>query len=423
MQRLNLTGAALLAALVVSLLALLAAFLLSMAAASRHLERAMIAQSQLAAVSRIEALVAEGASRAEVEGAARQYRASIDAELRLLEADPAAIAAQREEGAEADRLVRLALAGGPRDRLIASADAISRREQGEAAGVAAAMTGMRTRTTILASILAGFAISAALAGSVALTRANRRLAGEVEARTADLRAIDASRRLFFAKASHELRTPVTVMRGEAEVSLADPGASIADLRAALSHVVANADFLGHRIEELLGLSSAADGRLHLDRAPIDLVALVAATGDAATAFAHSSEVRLALAAPSAPLEILGDARWLGQALLAVLDNGVKFSPIGGTLSLSVGEADGQAAIEIVDQGAGVMPADLPRLFDAYYQAGEGRMRGGTGLGLALARWVVEQHGGAIRAANDPAGGCRIAISLPLAPFSPQARAA
>jgi two-component system sensor histidine kinase BaeS len=198
------------------------------------------------------------------------------------------------------------------------------------------------------------------------------------------------------------------------VSLADPAASADDLREALGHVVANADFLGHRIEELLGLSSAEDGRLRLDRAPIDLVALVVATGATAATYADSSDVRLALDTQEAPMRVLGDARWLGQALLAVLDNGVKFSPSGGTLSMRVRRAAGQAAIEIVDQGAGVMPAELPRIFDAYYQSGEGRMRGGTGLGLALARWVVEQHGGVIRAANDPAGGCRIAISLPLA---------
>jgi signal transduction histidine kinase len=413
MTRLRLAGAALLAALMLSLVALLSAFLLSMEAASRHLERAMIAQSQLADVARIEALVAEGASRGVIGRAARDYRASIDRELRLLDS-PAALSAQRAEADEASRLVALALAGGPRDRLIATADHITRREQNEATEVVAAMRILRTRTAILASILAGAAISAALAGSTALTRANRQLTREVEARTADLRAIDASRRLFFAKASHELRTPVTVMRGEAEVSLTDPAASADDLREALGHVVANADFLGHRIEELLGLSSAEDGRLRLDRAPLDLVALVIATGDTAATYAHSSEVRLALDAQAAPLPVLGDARWLGQALLAVLDNGVKFSPTGGTLSMRVHEAAGHAAIEIADQGAGVMPAELPRIFDAYYQSAESRTRGGTGLGLALARWVVEQHGGMIRAANDPAGGCRIAITLPLA---------
>lgn len=73
----------------------------------------------------------------------------------------------------------------------------------------------------------------------------------------------------------------------------------------------------------------------------------------------------------------------------------------------------RAAIAVTDHGPGVLAEALPRIFDAYYQTDEGRMRGGTGLGLALARWVVEQHGGTIMAANDPAGGCQIRIELPL----------
>ena len=110
---------------------------------------------------------------------------------------------------------------------------------------------------------------------------------------------------------------------------------------------------------------------------------------------------------------MADARWLGQALLAVVDNGLKFSDPGGRLGLSLAMAGGRAILAVADDGPGIVPAELPRIFDAYYQAEAGRGRGGTGLGLALARWVAEQHGGWIRAENRPDGGCRVVLGLEL----------
>jgi len=409
MRRVNLIGVVLLA----SLLALVIAFLFSLGAARRHFDRAMVAQSQLAAVSRIEALVVEGAPRALLADQLMAYRASIDREANLIGNDPTDIAQQTRERAEADRLATLALTVPSPSTLSDRVSQISAREATEAREAAAAMTRMRGRTTVLALLLASSAALAAVAGGFALIRSTRRLEREVEARTAELRAVDKSRRLFFAKASHELRTPVAVMRGEAEVSLADPSASPAELREALDHIVANAIFLGNRIDELLGLASAEDGRLHLDHMPLDLTTVAEAAEHAAAPYARSAEVAVIVDRPDKPLPIRGDARWLGQALLAILDNGVKFSPIGGTLRLRLARSGEDAAIEIIDQGHGLIDSDLPRIFDAYYQTEQGRSRGGTGLGLALARWVIEQHGGAIRAANDPAGGCRIAIRLPL----------
>jgi signal transduction histidine kinase len=118
-----------------------------------------------------------------------------------------------------------------------------------------------------------------------------------------------------------------------------------------------------------------------------------------------------MAGPDRPVAFLGDARWLQQALVAVLDNAIKFSPAGGTVSLRV-TMDGGAAIAIRDEGSGIAAAELPRIFDAYYQTEAGRERGGTGLGLALARWVIERHGGSIRAENEPKGGCVMTIILP-----------
>jgi two-component system, OmpR family, sensor histidine kinase BaeS len=409
-------GAAMLVALVLPLAGLLVAFLLTLTAAARHFDRAAAAQAQLAAVSRIEALAATGpadGTRADLAALIADYRASIARETALLSPSGPALRGQRAELADADRLARLAFIPGDRPALAALVSRIGARERAEVADVAAAMARLRGRTTILAGLLAIAALGAALSGACALVRSNRDLTRLVEARTADLRAVDQSRRLFFAKASHELRTPVTAMRGEAEVSLADPRAGPEELRESLRHVVAGAEFLGRRIDELLGLSKADDGRLTLESEPLDLGRLIAMTSEAAGGYARSAEVGIDLRLAAAPVRIVGDARWLGQALLAIIDNGVKFSPQGARLRLALdAQEDGRARIRIADSGPGVMTEALPRIFDAYYQAEAGRMRGGTGLGLALARWVVEQHGGTIAAANDPAGGCTIAITLP-----------
>lgn len=409
-------GAAMLIALVVSLVALLAAFLLTLQAVSSHFDRAAAAQDQLAAVSRIEALANGGGSAVELRAAVADYRASIDREAALLPAD--ARRGQAREVIDALHLSTLVTPGLTPDQvrgdeLRSLVTRIGNRERAEVADVARAMTRLRTRTTILAGLLATAALAAALLGAFALARTNRDLSRIVETRTAELRAVDQSRRLFFAKASHELRTPVTAMRGEAEVSLADPAASPEDLRESLRHVAANADFLGRRIEELLGLSKADDGRLTLTPEPVDLVGLMTDTRTLAAAYARSAEVGIDLDVAEGAFRIAGDRRWLGQALLAVIDNGVKFSPQGGLLRLALDAEEGQARIRIADNGPGVMAEALPRIFDAYYQTDAGRTRGGTGLGLALARWVIEQHGGTIAAANDPGGGCTIAITLPV----------
>ena len=117
--------------------------------------------------------------------------------------------------------------------------------------------------------------------------------------------------------------------------------------------------------------------------------------------------------PAAPVLVQADARWLEQALLAVIDNGLKFSDPDGVLALALAVTADEAVVTIADDGPGILPTELPRVFDAYYQAEAGRARGGTGLGLALARWVAEQHGGRIYAENGAAGSARIVLTLPV----------
>ncbi len=409
----NRLAAVLLALLAAALAGLVVAFAISFNLADRQFRLAALAERQAAAVARIEARSQPNAAPDALRAALADYRALIGEETALVGADGALAAHQRGEAAAALRLERLALAGQPNAAFRTLVARITRQESEEIEQVRRELDHLLGRTVMLAIALAGAALLCATGAGWMLIRHNRSLEAVVRARTARLDAVDASRRLFFAKASHELRTPVTVLRGEAEVALLDPAAPAAALRASLAHVIASAAALGHRIDELLGLASADDGQLKLARRPAELCALIDAAVAEAGPLARSAEVTITAIKPGHPVDFQGDARWLRQALLAVIDNGLKFSPLGGVLSVALAVDGGTASICVTDRGAGVMPADLPRIFDAYYQSQESRQRGGSGLGLALARWVTEQHGGTIVAAGVPGGGCAVTLRLPL----------
>ena len=154
------------------------------------------------------------------------------------------------------------------------------------------------------------------------------------------------------------------------------------------------------------------GELRLDRAPVDLTALVRVSTASVAGFAASNDVMLDVRAPAEPLVVSGDARWLQQAALTIIDNGIKFSG-AGTLRVELSRGPGGATLAITDQGPGIAEADLPYVFDPYYQSAKARSRSGVGLGLALAKWIVDQHHGSIRAGNAATGGCVITIELPL----------
>lgn len=225
-------------------------------------------------------------------------------------------------------------------------------------------------------------------------------------------AIDRSRRLFFSKISHELRTPVTVLRGEAEVALRNSQTGEAGLRDALQHIVANSDVLQRRLADMMALAHAEDGRLSIARQRVDLVECVRDAAEFARAFAASSGVRLVADIETSRAQIDGDASWLRQALLALIDNAVKHSPENGWVTMRLTRnTNGSFSVEVSDQGPGV-PADaLPHLFDPYFQTDGGKLLGGSGLGLAVARWVMVQHGGEIAARNFERGGLAVTITI------------
>jgi signal transduction histidine kinase len=281
----------------------------------------------------------------------------------------------------------------------------------------------------------GFAEFAQLAGAfnrmdeqitaqrTALSEANRGLETQVSERTREIEAgreklaeVDRTRRLFYSQIGHELRTPATVIRGEAEIALRDANASAARLREALEHVAANGAFLQRRLEDMLALARAEDGRIALLKEPVDLGDVVRRTAALAEPYVRSSGARMEtdIAGRKGAI-ILGDSSWLQQGLLALVDNAAKFSGGQGAIRLSFAVDGAIAHIAVADEGPGVAEADLPHLFESYYQTAAGRTRGGSGLGLSVARWVMEQHGGVIAASSAPDAGLTVRIELPVAP--------
>lgn len=261
------------------------------------------------------------------------------------------------------------------------------------------------------------AIEAQRAGLIA---AQERLHSEVEDRTRELRAandrlkdVDVRRAQFLADVSHELRTPLTVLRGEADVALRgrpDP----ALLRDALSGVQAQATELSALLDDLLAFARSDAEDQRLERAPVRARDVVAAAVQEGEILAAPREILIDTDFRSGDAMIDVDARRLRQALMIGLDNAVKHSPDAGRIRVSTVVEAGRAVIAIADEGAGIAEEDRERVFERFYRGrGAGNVKG-LGIGLAIAKEIVERHGGEIRLGDGPSGGATLTIALPLA---------
>lgn len=460
-------------ALLASLAVLVAMSLWSHAVGAKLMARMDMAHRQALLVARLEAdilarEVADAPSRPaldrSVAGTVREYLATIETERTLIDADDESRVYQARERAAARRLATIirgeAFGPGWIEARGLSHD-IATRERLEARDAALSIAKVQARiwavTWIVALFIVGLWCAMGLmlwrgivAPIAALVEGTGRLANEqsparirptglgelrdlaarfnhmagaveeqVERRTRaleranrELRDIDGRRRLFLSKVSHELRTPVTVMRGEAEVALRRPAEPSA-LCEALRHILDNGLFLQRRLDDLLALALAEDGALALAHDRFDLGAVMRQAHAMAAPFARSSGVDLRLAGVSAPVSVVGDEERMRQALVAIIDNGIKFSPPCGSVALDLHMDGDMARIAISDEGPGVPDAELRLIFDPYVQTAAGRSRGGTGLGLSLARWIAGGHGGSIAAANRANGLC-VSMTLPVA---------
>jgi signal transduction histidine kinase len=221
---------------------------------------------------------------------------------------------------------------------------------------------------------------------------------------------------FVADASHELRTPLTSIRTNADFLLDRPDAAPDDRQAALSDIAGESERMSRMVQDLLTLARADAGQ-RLDRSPVDLVPLLEEVRRQAHRLHPTREITLVRGdgATPAPAIVPGDPVALRQLLWIMLDNALKHG--GSTariwLGLSAEPAAGRALVRVADDGPGLPPGAEARVFERFYQADTARSGDGAGLGLAIARWIVEEHGGRIWARNNDGPGASFFVELPL----------
>jgi two-component system OmpR family sensor kinase len=221
----------------------------------------------------------------------------------------------------------------------------------------------------------------------------------------------AAQQRFTADASHELRTPLTTIRNNAEFLLQHPDAREADRVEALTDIAGQSVRMSRLIENLLTLARA-DGGVVLRRRPVDVVVLAESVCRQASAL-HPSR-RIGFAGTPAPA-VAGDEDMLTQLLWTLLDNAVKFTADGGQIWVAVTQRGTQVQLTVADDGIGLPPGSEKRIFGRFFRADPARSGAGAGLGLAIADWIVREHGGAVVAANNDRGGATFSVDLPAAP--------
>jgi heavy metal sensor kinase len=217
---------------------------------------------------------------------------------------------------------------------------------------------------------------------------------------------------FTADASHELRTPLAVMRTTAEVALRAPAGS--EQRAALEHIVAEIERTSQLVENLLLIAKADSGAAELNRRPIDIVAAVREACTEAEVLARVKGLELTTQLPAAGILVHGDRDALRRLFLILLDNAVKYTPAGGSLTVAVRSQADAVVGSVRDSGIGIAPEHLPYVFDRFYRVDRARSRadGGAGLGLAIGRWIAEAHGGRITVDSETRRGSTFEVYLP-----------
>ena len=220
-------------------------------------------------------------------------------------------------------------------------------------------------------------------------------------------------RQFTADASHELRTPLAMLISQAEVALGRRRTA-SEYQRVLAGVRDDARRMDQLLGELLTLARADAGQELLMREPLDLGDLTTDVVAAMEPLARARGVELRLGSIEA-VEIQADQTRLTQLLVNLIDNGLKYTPAGGTVTVSVERQDGTAVTQVADGGVGIASEHLPHVFERFYRVDAARTRaeGGAGLGLTIGRWIAEAHGGTIRAESELGRGSTFTVHLPL----------
>jgi signal transduction histidine kinase len=246
------------------------------------------------------------------------------------------------------------------------------------------------------------------------------MAEQLEQAFARERALEAGRRELISAVSHDLRTPLATTRAMVEALADGVVTDRPDVQRYLGLILHDIQHLSRLIDDLFELSQIDSGALHLRCVPIDVAQLVSETVAAYQAPAAENDVRLeeTVASSVEPARVEGDPDRLQRVLRNLLDNALRHTPAGGTIQVQAASDGGQVQVSVSDSGPGVAEADLERIFDRFYRGelsrrrDEGAAASGAGLGLAIARGLVQAHRGRIWAERSPLGGVSVQIRLP-----------
>jgi heavy metal sensor kinase len=263
--------------------------------------------------------------------------------------------------------------------------------------------------------MAGRAAALAPAGMDDLGQSERRdeigqLARAFNGLVARLRQTLQTQRRFMADASHELRTPVSVMQSAADVTLARDGRSEGEYRDALDIVAVESRRLGRLVEDMLVLARADAGGYPLRRVGLYLDELVAECVRTMEVVGRERCVTILLAS-AGEIPFTGDEDLLRRGILNLVQNAVQHTRQGGVVCIEVSSTGGEIAIRIKDQGPGVPEGDRERIFSRFVQLDPSRRASGAGLGLPIARWIAETHGGTVTLDDSSPNGSTFVIRL------------
>lgn len=230
----------------------------------------------------------------------------------------------------------------------------------------------------------------------------------------DLKRLETMRRDFVANVSHELKTPITAIRGLVETLIDDEGMEPEKHARFLKKISSQSMRLSSIVTDLMTISRLESGK-YLERRYFDLRHAIEKSAQTLCASGAPSGVKVEVDIPDKPLNIIGDEESLCEVVNNLLDNGLKYSSYGGRVWVRLYKKGETAVIEVEDTGIGIEKRDQQRIFERFYRVDKARSRelGGTGLGLSIVKHVVLSHGGSVEVESEPGKGSRFRITLPM----------
>jgi len=232
----------------------------------------------------------------------------------------------------------------------------------------------------------------------------------------ELKRLEEIRKDFVANVSHELRTPISSIKGYAETLLDGKVDNEDTVKEFLSIIYQDSNRLANLIDDLLDLSKIESGKMKLEFEPLEILPIVNRCVNVLRKSAKDKSLSVKLDIPTNLLKILGDHKRLSQVFLNLLDNAIKYTPEGGSITVNATSKEKIVQVDISDTGIGISEKDLPRIFERFYRVDKARSRelGGTGLGLSIVKHIIQAHNGQVWVQSTLGQGSTFSFTIPIA---------